>query len=137
VTARDRRRLYRRATRWAARGDVVVCDRFPVPQVTLMDGARTRWVDPATLGRLGRWLVAAERRCYDEMPWPDVLVVLRVDPDIAVARKRGVDPAEFVRSRSAEVYAADWSGTGIEVVDAGQPADAVLRDLRRIVWSRL
>jgi thymidylate kinase len=137
VTARDRRRLYRRATRSAARGDVVVCDRFPVPQVTLMDGARTRWVDPASLGRLGRWLVAAERRCYDEMPRPDVLVVLRVDPDVAVARKQGVDPAEFVRPRSAEVYTADWSGTGAEVVDAGQPADAVLRDLRRIVWSRL
>jgi thymidylate kinase len=137
VTARDRRRLYRRATRAAARGDIVVCDRFPLPQITLMDGARTRWVDPASLGRLGRWLVAAERRCYDEMPRPDVLIVLRVDPDIAVARKRGVDPAEFVRPRAAEVYTAGWSGSGAEVVDAGQPADAVLRDLRRIVWSRL
>ncbi len=137
ATARDRRRQYLRATRAAARGAVVVCDRFPVPQITLMDGARTRWVDPAGLGRLGARLVAAEQRAYDRMPAPDVLVVLRVDPEIAVARKRGVDPAEFVRPRSAEVFEVDWSMSGAAVVDASQSADAVLQDVRRIVWSRL
>ena len=137
ATARDRRRQYTRATRAAARGRLVVSDRFPMPQITLMDGSRTRWVDTEALGPLGRRLVAAERGSYARMPLPDVLVVLRVDPDIAVARKRGVDPAEFVRPRSQEVYDADWTGSGVAVVDAGQSADAVLRDVRRIVWAKL
>lgn len=137
ATARDRRRQYVRAVRAAARGRVVVSDRFPMPQITLMDGSRTRWVDTGRLGALGRRLVEAERSSYARMPLPDVLVVLRVDPDIAVARKRGVDPAEFVRPRSQEVYDADWSGADVAVVDAGQSADAVLRDVRRVVWARL
>jgi thymidylate kinase len=137
VTAADRRRQHRRARAAAARGDVVVCDRFPVPQVTLMDGSRTRWVPVERLSALDRRLVAAEQRCYAGMADPDLLVVLRVDPDTAVARKRGVDPAEFVRPRSAEVFAADWSGTRAVLLDASRPAEDVLAEARALVWAHL
>ncbi|WP_222262163.1 hypothetical protein [Modestobacter marinus] len=137
VTAADRRRQHRRARAAAARGDLVVCDRFPLPQVTLMDGSRTRWVPLERLSPLDRWLVAAEQRCYAAMADPDLLVVLRVDPDTAVARKQGVDPAEFVRPRSAEVFAADWSGTRAAVLDASRPAEVVLAEARALVWANL
>lgn len=136
VTARDRRRHRRQAFRAAASGDIAVCDRFPVPQVTLMDGSRTGWVAGDGLPALARRLVALERRCYATRP-PDLLLVLRVDPDVAVERKRGVDDEPFVRPRSAEVFAADWSGTGAVVLDAGRSRDDVLADIRRIVWDRL
>jgi thymidylate kinase len=137
ATARDRRRQHRRARRLAARGSVVVCDRFPLPQITLMDGSRTRWVPRAGLSRLGRRLVELEQRCYVEMTPPDVLAVLRVDPDLAVARKHGVDAAEFVRPRSTEVFHADWSSSDAVVLDAGRPGDEVLAQLRSAVWDRL
>lgn len=137
VTARDRRRQHRRARSLAGRGFVVVCDRFPLEQVTLMDGSRTRWVPVERLSRTARRLVEAERACYAAMSHPDLLLVLRVDPDIAVARKQGVDPAEFVRPRSAEIFAADWSGTRAVVLDASRSADDVLADARSTVWSAL
>jgi thymidylate kinase len=137
VTARDRRRHHRRARRLAARGTLVVCDRFPLPQITLMDGSRTRWVRRARLSRLAARLVDAEQRCYAEMTAPDIVLVLRVDPDVAVARKRGVDPPEFVRPRSAEVFHADWTSSGTVVLDAARPGDEVLAELRSIVWERL
>jgi thymidylate kinase len=137
VTARDRRRQHRRARRLAGRGLLVVCDRYPLDLVSLMDGARTGWVDTEAAAPLARRLVAAERAAYAAISPPDLLLVLRVDPDTAVARKRGVDPAEFVRPRSAEVFTADWSATGAVVLDAARPAAEVLAAARAAVWAAL
>ena len=137
VTASDRRRQHRRVRRLAGQGLLVVCDRFPLDQVTLMDGARTGWVPAEDLPALARRLVDAERRAYGSIAPPDLLLVLRVDPDTAVARKRGVDPADFVRPRSAEVFAAEWGPTGAVVLDASRQADEVLADARGAVWASL
>jgi thymidylate kinase len=137
ATARDRRRQHRRVRRLAGRGAVVVCDRYPVPEVTLMDGARTRWVPVDRAGALARRLVRSEQRAYASVSSPDLLLVLRVDPDTAVARKRGVDPADFVRPRSAEVFAADWTARGAVVLDASRPAADVLAEARAEVWAAL
>jgi thymidylate kinase len=137
VTAADRSRQHRRVRALAARGYLVVCDRFPLEQVTQMDGSRTGWVREAELSPLARRLVSAERARYAAMGRPDLLLVLRVDPDTAVQRKRGVDPAEFVRPRSAEVFAIDWRNTGAVLLDATRPADAVLADARAAVWASL
>jgi thymidylate kinase len=137
VTASDRRRHHRRARSLAARGFIVVCDRFPLEAVTLMDGSRTRWVSAEGLSPMARWLVAAEQHCYAGITEPDLLLVLRVEPDTAVARKQGVDPADFVRLRSAEVFAADWSGTDAVVLDAARPAQDVLAAARSAVWANL
>ena len=137
VTASDRRRQQRRVRRLAGQGHLVVCDRFPLRQVTLMDGSRTRWIPTEELSPLARRLIAAEQRCYDGISDPDVLLILRVDPDIAVARKEGVDPADFVRPRSTEVYEADWAATEAVVLDASRPAQAVLAEARATVWANL
>ncbi|MFP5369668.1 MAG: hypothetical protein ACLGI3_02820 [Actinomycetes bacterium] len=137
VTAADRRRQHRRVRSLAGQGNIVVCDRFPLAQVTLMDGSRTSWVPAEGLTPLARRLVAAEQRYYAGIKDPDLLLVLRVDPDTAVARKQGVDPADFVRPRSAEIFAADWSATDAVVLDASQPADVVLAEARAAIWANL
>ena len=137
VTATDRQRQHRRVHRRAAQGQLVVCDRFPLAEVTLMDGSRTGWVPVAELSPLDQRIVAAERACYAGIAAPDVLLVLRVDPEVAVARKQDVDPADFVRPRSAEVFAADWSGTDAVVLDAGRPAEEVLAAARATIWAAL
>ncbi len=54
LTARDRFRTYRRARRLASNGSIVLCDRYPLPQVSLMDGAVTaRMKRPRPLGPMG------------------------------------------------------------------------------------
>lgn len=138
LTARDRRRLYRRATRAVLRGSIVVSDRFPLPEVRTMDGAKTGWLaDHERSSRGVRWLVSLERRYYESFTRPDVLVVLRVDPDVAVERKRHEEPPEFVRPRSEEIWRTDWSRTSALVVDSGRDLREVERDVRHLVWSRL
>jgi thymidylate kinase len=138
LTARDRYRTYRSARRLASNGAIVLCDRYPLPQVSLMDGAVTaRMKDPARWGRWARSLGTLERRYYDRISSPDILFVLRLDPDIAVERKRGVEPESSVRPRSEEIWRMDWQGTPAIVIDAASPKERVLSEIRSAIWSRL
>ncbi len=138
LTARDRVRAYRRARRVADRGGIVVADRWPLSQIKLMDGSRVSWI----LDRMDNppWLAArlaqAERRQYAQIAPPDVLVVLRVDPEVAVGRRWDEDAA-YVRARNSEVFEADWRQTNAVVVDASQSREAVLSAIRVAVWKRI
>lgn len=136
LTARDRHRLYVRARRVAANGGIVVCDRYPLAHLRSMDGPRTDWVRGLPgLGRLGAALVEREARYYSDFARPDVLAALRVDPEVAVLRKTD-EEEHYVRRRSTEVWHASWDDSTV-IVDAAQPAAAVLRELQTAVWERL
>jgi thymidylate kinase len=137
LTARDRRREYARAQRFASNGGIVVSDRYPLPQLRYMDGRRTTAVDALPeAGPLARMLAGYERRCYAHIREPDVLLVLRVDPEVAVARRTDEDP-DFVRPRSQEVWQSDWTQSRAHVVDASRPMPEVLAAATAIVWSQL
>jgi thymidylate kinase len=138
LTARDRYRAYVRARRLASNGALVVCDRFPLREITLMDGTATAAIDDdGRWSASSRFLASVERRYYARITYPDILLVLRVDPDLAVERKRGEQPESYLRPRSEEIWAIDWSATPAVVIDASRPKDDVLREIRSTVWSRL
>jgi hypothetical protein len=84
----------------------------------------------------GSRLSALERRYYRAIFPPEVLVVLRVDPEIAVARKPD-EPPDFVRARWREIWEIDWNEVPAEVVDAGQAAPDVLSEVKALVWAEL
>ncbi|HSV41712.1 MAG TPA: hypothetical protein VLI04_23300 [Nocardioidaceae bacterium] len=138
LTARDRLKAYRKARRVADRGGLVVSDRWPLPNLHLMDGVRTDWIldrgdaPSRVAARLARW----ERSMYAHIAPPDVLLVLRLDPEVAV-RRRDDEPPDYVRARNTEVFEADWSTTHALVIDAEQPAEEVLAHVRHAIWERL
>jgi thymidylate kinase len=135
IRARDRWREYTRARRLAAGGAIVVCDRYPLPQLTLMEApTAARMVHQA---RLARSVARLEKRYYSQILSPDVLIVLRVDPEVAVRRKLEEEGEAFVRPRSEEIWRLDWSGTPATVVDAGRSKDEVLAEIKSVVWSRI
>ena len=137
AVARDRDRAVRRIRRIATNGGLVLCDRFPLRELKLMDGPRVERVrDPDRWRRLTDWLAARERRYYQAITPPDVLIVLRVDPEIAVTRQP-TEPADSIRSRWREVWSVDWDAVPAHVVDAGQPREAVLSRLESLIWSEI
>ena len=137
ATARDRFRTYRSARRDAGNGGLVICDRFPLPQLSLMDALQVqRHTAAVSGGWLGPRLLALEERYYRAISSPDVLLVLRVDPDVAVGRKPD-EPPEFVRARWREIWEIDWDGVAAHVVDAGRPPEEVLRRVKSLVWAEL
>lgn len=135
--ARDRFLEFRRARRIATNGGIVISDRFPIAQITQMDAPRVRRSsDPRRFQGLVRRLAAIEQRYYAAIADPDLLIVLRVDPEVAVARKPEEDP-DFVRARWEEVWAVDWSQVRASVVDAGQPQADVHAALKALVWPAI
>ena len=133
LTTRDRLRAARRARRSADRGVVVLCDRYPLDQLSV-DGPRGARAD-GSLGPTSRRIVARERRLAQRIPPPDVVVVLAVAPEVARRRRPDADPA-VIDARAGEILDAAWDPEML-VVDAGRPFDDVFADVRRGVWSRL
>jgi thymidylate kinase len=137
LSARDRYHEYVRARRLATNGALVVCDRYPMPQLRYMEGPRTEEVASApSVPGLARLLARLEQRYYRCIAEPEIAVVLRLDPELAVGRRPEQDPA-FVRRRNDEVWRADWDEADVCVVDAAQPADRVLAEIKALVWARL
>jgi thymidylate kinase len=137
ATARDRYLAYRRARRLSASGTLVICDRFPLPQLALMDAPQVHRVTRASSGSwLDRRLASREQRYYRALTPPDVLVVLRVDPEIAVTRKPDELP-DFVRARWGEIWEVDWQAVPAHVVDASRSISEVLSEVKSLVWSEL
>jgi thymidylate kinase len=136
-TARDRFLTYKKARRLASNGRLVICDRYPLAEVKIMDGPQ---VERVTAGmkpnRRIKLLAAIEKRYYDQIALPDLLAVLRVAPEISVQRKTD-EPAVTVLPRATEVWNVDWGRTPACIVDAGKSKEAVLADLMTLVWSRL
>jgi thymidylate kinase len=136
LIARDRYFEYRRARRASGKGEVVISDRWPLNRIRLMDGPRLQKI-PGTESRpFATWLCDREFAYYEAMLPPDLVVVLRVSPDVAAVR-RTEDPPDFVRRRATEVREADWNGLPALIVDADQDLETVLREVRTAVWNLL
>ena len=134
---RDRRRLYIKARRFATNGGIALCDRFPTRQLQLMDGPNiAQSVPPQRRNKFVKLLNRLELHYYRQILPPDLLIVLRVDPDIAVQRKTA-EREEHVRPRSTELWKQDWQGTSAKVIDAGQSPEDVLGEAQSIIWASL
>ena len=139
LTARDRRRVFRRAARAATRGRVVLCDRYPLPQLAVMDGPQVRrraaqaGSEPGSVTRAAMRL---EERLYAPMTEPDLLFVLQVPAEVSRRRKPEEDPWK-VEERAREILEVDWRATGAVVLDASRPAEEVAGELKRRLWQRL
>jgi thymidylate kinase len=135
-TARDRYRLYCRLRQYAVAGGVVISERYPIPQERVLVG-------PCIPGRLGtqpsriaRMMQTLESRYYTSILSPDMLFVLQLHPELAVARKVD-EPGDYVRARAKVVWETDWSRTPAQVIDASRPLLNVVGDLKTRVWSVL
>jgi thymidylate kinase len=136
-TARDRYLDYRRARRCATNGGLVICDRFPLQEIKIMDGPQ---VERVTRGMktnsLIKFLARVEEQYYQQIMLPDLLIVLRADPEICVQRKTDETP-DSVRARSQEIWNLNWCGTPAHVIDAGKSKSEVLSEVLNLVWSHL
>lgn len=136
-TARDRYLTYVRAQRIATNGGVVILDRFPISQIQFMDGPQVAWMTTALpSSRLLKFLIHLEESYYQKMMMPDLLILLRVDPEIAVNRKTDEDQYS-VRARSTEIWELDWSQTPAHVIDASRTKQEVINTVKKLIWERL
>ncbi len=148
--AHDRYWTYIKARRFAANGGLVICDRFPLPHIRLMDGLLAKqfinqlidgpqadqFMSPHQASRLTRRLIKLEESYYQQIVLPELLVVLKVNPEIAVRRKTDED-ATYVRKRSSEIWELNWEGTDAHIIDGSKSKTEVLSELKVLIWSEL
>lgn len=148
--ARDRYWIYRKARRFATNGGLIISDRYPLLQIELMDGLQTerfisqlierpqseQFLSPHRASRLTKELVKIEENYYNQIVAPELLIVLRVDPEIAVERKTDEEPIS-VRERSTEIWELNWEHTEAHVIDASKSKSDVLAEVKAIIWSGL
>jgi len=89
----------------------------------------------------GGMLAAMRRReeaIYRRIPPPDLVILLTVDPAVALSRKGSANPDRIAAKAGAVLEAArSASGDGVVAVDASQPLDEVVRAVEAEIWRRL
>ncbi|HKY31055.1 MAG TPA: hypothetical protein VJV23_00870 [Candidatus Polarisedimenticolia bacterium] len=138
VLSMEKRRKLKKAWRARSRGMIVVCDRYPQNQVMgYNDGPLLAgWSDHrlGLLRALSRWegwpYALAER--YP----PDLVVKMNVSPPVAVRRKPDMHEAEVVR-RIETIRSLRFPASRVAEIDADQPLEHVVLEVKRHVWSVL
>ena len=81
-------------------------------------------------------LTVKEKSYYQQIKLPDLLIVLKADPEIAVQRK--ADETEIsVRARSTEVMGLDWDQLSAFSINANGSKEEILSQVKALVWEHL
>jgi thymidylate kinase len=137
-TARDRYLTYLQARRLSSNGSLVLCDRYSLPSFMNMDGPQCAGATQA--GKIPDGLISFLSRLeafyYQQIKLPDLIIVLKLNPEVAVQRKSD-ETEESVRARSTEVWELDWEKIHAQMLDARQSREEVLSAARQLIWSNL
>jgi len=137
VLAREKRAKLFKARRAANRGMVVLADRYPQAQVfgfndgpLLQDFAASRfaWIRAVAAWELGVYRLAERIR-------PDLVIKLRVAPDVAVARKPEMQLDEIVRRDKAVEAFSFPGGTRVVTISADLPLAEVIQLAKKAIWT--
>ena len=145
AVAWDRRDLLIKARRAAARGELVICDRYPSAMIGAMDSPRLQ-ADPTKTGvipRLFNWLAGVEQRLYKQIPPPDMVIKLSVSLETAKQRNRdrikaGKESDAYLESRHRQVR--NWQRPGtkyIHDISTEQSLPDTIRNVKQVIWSSL
>jgi thymidylate kinase len=136
-TARDRQLAYTKANKFSYQGGITLCDRYPSSFIKLMDGPQIEvFGSNGQPNWLVKWLANIENRFYKQIDDPDLLIVLRANPEIAVNRKKDESP-DSVYARSKEVWNLNWDKSPAHIVGADGSLQEVLSKLKTLIWSYL
>jgi thymidylate kinase len=134
--ARDRKRESERLFRAAMSGELVLCDRYPMPNLHSMEGSHGHRLQKAR-GRLARRWIRMEKEIHDSLERPGLVIGLRVSPETASRRQPG-DGADFVSFRAEEFFAyTEDHAQDMVTLDASATLTDVSQQLRRLVWQAL
>lgn len=143
LLAWDRRAHALRLADQAAKGKIVVCDRYPTACVGAPDSARLpQPQDDPRANWLGKLLARLENRLYRDIPPPDVVVCLKTSLQAALDRNRqrdkpGKEGDSFVERRHNEFFRASFGSAHVIELDTSTTRTESLTALRERLWPSL
>ena len=128
-----------RLTRARNRGFVVMCDRYPQNRVMgFSDGpllSGWRGLSWRPLRALAEWEDIPYR--WAEHIVPDLVLKLHVRSEVALGRKPDMN-LDDLQKRGAAIRSLQFpAGTETVDIDANEPLDQVLREVKRCIWHKI
>lgn len=143
ISAHERKRLLKSAYQHSRNGQMVICDRYPSDIVGAIDGATFTDADiEAQTSMLKRFLMKQERRLYQHMCPPDLVIQLTVSADVAVARnqtreKTGKQSTEYVRLRHAMNRTPEFKHCPVIQLSTDEDLETTVINVKQHVWRYL
>jgi thymidylate kinase len=141
----DRRNLLSKSWRAAAKGEIVVSDRYPSNITGAMDSPRLREQTGSSGWAASLYNRAArlEKSLYAQVPPPDIVIRLRVSLATAIERNRlrdksGEETDDYIESR--HLHASEWHRTDtrrIFEVDTERPLEETMLEIKDLLWHAL
>jgi thymidylate kinase len=141
LLAYDRRALLARAFARASNGSIVLCDRYPSLSPGSPDGPQlSQFPIPKDKYPIQYRLGIIEKKIYEEIPSPDLVVLLTVPVEVAIIRNRNrgkEEPEDFVRLRHAQSSNLEFEKTHVFRINTDQPLDKTILDVKKAIWKAL
>jgi thymidylate kinase len=135
---RDRYRRYRAGQRAMAQGAVVIYDRYPLSAIHLLgrtiDGPRIAAANNGRNDAVTHRLSQVEQALYARIRPPDHLVLLHVSPEVSQSRKPE-HPRGLIEAKSQAIDQITRGELAIIDIDANQPLETVLLQIKTALWS--
>jgi thymidylate kinase len=139
----DRRQLLRKARRQADAGAIIICDRYPSRTIGAMDSPRLRdgSLKTGLIATAYNRLSRLEKRLYDDIPPPDIVLKLKVTLETAMKRNRerqDQDGCTYLEARHRQ--SQNWhigATRGVYEIDTEQTLEETIADVRKTIWERL
>ncbi|WGY46802.1 hypothetical protein [Vibrio sp. ABG19] len=132
----EKRQKLRQASRARNRGIVVLCDRYPQNQIMgFNDGPLlSHWLSHSSgmLRALARW-EAQPYRTAEFYP-PDLVIKLNISAPVAMERKSDMSFEQFKQRAAANLALNYPSPTRVINIDAEQPIEQVLLEIKNAIW---
>jgi thymidylate kinase len=129
----ERSGAFKKALKIRAKGGVVILDRLPTEGITRMDCPRIHTIENNKYS----WLAGLEKKIYAGISGVDEIIVLKLDPKIAIQR-RPEDDADELLVRSGQIWDKDFSKTiNATVIDTNNSFDFVEERILNVVWESI
>ena len=139
LQGKARLRAYQESCRRAGEGVVILYDRYPLSSVWMdnysMDGPRIA-AYPIRMKRLHARLVRAEVGLYHQIQPPDHVIFLQVSPAVLQSR-RPEDNGASLAAKAQAIQAIGANGYKLTVIEAEQPLEDVLAQVKPLLWKLL
>ena len=139
--AYDRRALLSRAFAQAANGSIVLCDRYPSMSEGAPDGPQLQqFVIDSKRYPIQSWLARTEKRLYQEIPAPDMVISLYVPIEVALLRNKNrgkEEPEDYVRYRHSLASNLEYGNAPVYKINTDQTLDTTVLEVKKNIWSNL
>lgn len=139
LQGKARLRAYQESCQRAGEGVVVLYDRYPLNSVWVdnfpMDGPRIA-AQPSRMRGLQNRLVQAEAVLYRQIQPPDHVILLQVSPAVSQSR-RPEDNRASLAAKAQAIQAIGAGGYKLTVIEAEQPLEDVLAQVKPVLWKLL